>query len=96
MVDVKFSCSICAVVCLFLAALAAKRSAVAQAWVKKAAQGEFGLKDGLHPPLSQGLEMPYEFQQTQFTLVLPPEVCPYLWAERIIEHNEEHTTIQIT
>jgi hypothetical protein len=30
--------------------------------LEKAAQGEFGLKDDVHPLLSQGLEVPDEFK----------------------------------
>ena len=64
--------------------------------MEKAAQDEFGLKDGVHPLLSQGLEMPDEFQHTQFTLFLPPEVLTHLGAQRIIDQNEEHATIERT
>jgi hypothetical protein len=59
------------------------------------AQGEFGLKDRLHPTRCEGLEMPHKLQQTPFTLSLRPEVCTYLGTEGIIEHNEQHATIEI-
>ena len=60
---------------------------------EKAAECQFGLKDRLHPPIGQGLEMPDEFDQTQLTLFLPPEVVTHLWTERIIEQHEEHAAI---
>jgi len=37
--------------------------------LEKAAEGEFGLKEGVHPPISQGLEMPNDFKHTQFETV---------------------------
>ena len=40
--------------------------------------------------------MPHEFEQTQLTLFLLPEVRTYLGTEGIMEHNEEHAAIQIT
>jgi hypothetical protein len=40
--------------------------------LEKAVQDELGLKDGVHPPISQGLEMPDEFEHTQFPLFLEP------------------------
>ena len=63
---------------------------------EEAAQGEFGLQDGLHPTRCKGLEMPHKFQQTPFTLSLRPEVCTSLGAEGLIEHNEQHAPIEIT
>src|SRR2546425_1755873 len=62
---------------------------------EKAAQDERRVKDRLHPPLGQGLEMPNEFEQTELTLFLPPEMVTHLWTERRIEQNEEHATIEI-
>jgi hypothetical protein len=38
--------------------------------LEQAAQDELGLKDGLHPRLSSGLEMPDEFEHAQFPLFL--------------------------
>ena len=38
--------------------------------LEKSAQGELGLKEGMHPPISQGLEMPDEFEHTQFPFFL--------------------------
>ena len=38
--------------------------------LEKAAQDELGLKDGVHPPISPGLEMPDEFEHTQLPLFL--------------------------
>ena len=38
--------------------------------LEKAAQDELGLKDGVPPPISQGLEMPDEFEHAQFPLFL--------------------------
>ena len=64
--------------------------------MQKAAQLEFGLKDSLHPPRSQRLEMPHEFQQTQCPCVLQPQRRPSLWTQRLMQHNEEHSPIQIT
>ena len=64
--------------------------------LEKAAQLELGLKNGLHPPLGERLEMPYEFQHAQLAWFLLPERRPYLRAEHIIEEHEEHATIQIT
>jgi hypothetical protein len=64
--------------------------------LQKAPQGERGLKDHLHPTICEGLKMADEFEQTQFALFLQPEVMTYLGTERIIDENEEHTTIQIT
>ena len=60
-----------------------------------AAQDELRLKDRLHPPLSQDLEMPDEFEQTQLPLFLPPEVVTHLWTARIIEQDEEQATREI-
>jgi hypothetical protein len=63
---------------------------------EKAAQCEFRLKDRLHPTRCQCLEMAHEFEQAQLALFRAPEVSTHLWAERICEHNEKHTTVQIT
>src|SRR5262245_33617169 len=38
--------------------------------LEKAVQDELGLKDDLHPPISQGLEMPDQFEHTQFPFFL--------------------------
>jgi hypothetical protein len=38
--------------------------------LEKAAQDKLRLKDSVHPPISQGLEMPDEFQHTQFPVFL--------------------------
>jgi hypothetical protein len=62
---------------------------------EKATQDDCRLEDRLHPPLGQGVEMPDEFERTQLTLFLPPEVGTPLGTERIIEHNEEHTAREI-
>ena len=59
-------------------------------------QGELGLEDGLHPTGGKGLEMAHEFEETQCTLFLHPELRTHLWTEGIREENEEHATIQIT
>ena len=59
-------------------------------------QAKLGLEDGLHPTGCKGLEMSHQFQETQLTLVMHPELRPYLWTERIREENEEHAPIQIT
>ena len=64
--------------------------------MEKAAQDELGLKDGVHPPISPGLEMPHEFEPTQFPLFLSPEVMTYVRAQGILEPNKEHTAIEIT
>jgi len=63
---------------------------------EKAAECQLGLKDRLHPPIGQSLEMSDEFEQTQFTFFLQPQGMTQLWAQRIIEHNEEHAAIEIT
>ena len=60
------------------------------------AQGEFRLKDRLHPTRCHSLAMAHEFEQAQLALFRAPEVSTQLWAERIREHKEEHTTVQIT
>src|SRR5712691_4057763 len=39
---------------------------------EKATECQLGLKDRLHPPIGQSLEMSDEFEQTQFTFVLQP------------------------
>ena len=57
---------------------------------------ELGLEDGLHPTGCKGLEMVHEFEQTQLTLFLHPELRTYLGTEGIREEHEEHATIQIT
>ena len=64
--------------------------------MEKAAQDKLGLKDGVHPPISQSLEMPDEFEHAQFPLFLCPQGGTQLGTKRIIEQNEEHTPIQIT
>jgi hypothetical protein len=64
--------------------------------LQKAVQLELRLKESLHPPRSQRLEMAHEFQQTQFPFVLQPQRRSYLWTQRIIQQNEEHSPIQIT
>jgi hypothetical protein len=64
--------------------------------VKKVAEFECGLKDRLHPPLSQGLEIPHEFEHAEFPFFLPPEGRPKRGAECIIEQNEKHAAIEIT
>jgi hypothetical protein len=64
--------------------------------LEKAAQYELGLKEGVQPPISQGWEMPDEFEHAQFPCFLSPEVMTYVWAQCIIEPNEEHTSIEIT
>jgi hypothetical protein len=64
--------------------------------LEKSAQGELGLKEGMHPPISQGLARPDEFEHAQFPLVFHPHSRPHLRAERIIEHNEQHAAIEIT
>jgi len=43
--------------------------------VEKAASCEFGLKDGLHPLLGQGLKMSDEFEHTEFPLFLSHKVA---------------------
>jgi hypothetical protein len=63
---------------------------------EKAAEYQLGLKDRLHPPIGQSLEMSDEFEQTQFTFFLQPQGMTQLWAQRIIEQNEEHAAIEIT
>jgi hypothetical protein len=64
--------------------------------LEKAAQDKLGLKDSVQPPISQGLEMPDEFEHAQFPLFLRPQCRPQLGIKRIIEQNEEHTPVQIT
>ena len=64
--------------------------------LEKAAQDKLGLKDGVHPPISHSLEMPDEFEHAQFPLFLAPELMTYVRAQGIIEHNEEHTAVEIT
>src|SRR5215475_9141153 len=64
--------------------------------LEKTAQGEFRLKDGVHPSLSRGLEMPDNFEHTQFPLFLHPHRRTHLWVERIREQNEQHAAIEIT
>jgi hypothetical protein len=63
--------------------------------LETAAQDKLGLKDSVHPPIRQGLEMPDEFEPAQFPLLLRPPWRPPLWTKRIIEQNEEHTPVQI-
>jgi len=63
---------------------------------EKAAECQLGLKDRLHPPIGQSLEMSDKFEQTQCTFFLQPQGMTQLWAQRIIEHNEEHAAIEIT
>ena len=62
----------------------------------KSAQGKLGLKEGLHPPISPGLEMPDELEHAQFPLVLQPHGRPHLRAARIIEHHEQHAALERT
>ena len=59
-------------------------------------QDELGLEDGLHPTGGKGLEMAHEFEETQLTLFLHPELSTQLWTEGIREENKEHATIQVT
>lgn len=59
------------------------------------AQFKRGLKNGLHPPLSERLEMSHEFQHVHLALFLLPERRADLRTERIIEEDEEHATIQM-
>ena len=63
---------------------------------EKAAECQLGLKDHLHPPIGQSLEMSDEFEQTQFTFLLQPQGMTHLWTQRIIEQNEQHAAIEIT
>ena len=64
--------------------------------LEKSAQGELGLNECRQPPISQGLEMPDEFEHAQFPRVLHLHGRPHLRAERIIEHNEPHAAREIT
>jgi hypothetical protein len=64
--------------------------------LQKAAQCEFGLKNGMQPPISPGLEMPDAFEHPQFPLFLQPYGCPRLRVERIREQNEQPAAIEIT
>jgi len=57
---------------------------------------ELGLEDGRHPTGGKGLEMAQEFEPTQLTFFLHPELSTQLWTEGISEEHEEHATIQIT
>jgi hypothetical protein len=60
---------------------------------EKAAPCEFRWNERLHPTRCQGLEMAHEFEPAQLALFRAPEVSTPLWAERICEHHEKHTTI---
>src|SRR5713226_6441395 len=51
--------------------------------LEKATSCECGLKDGVHPLLSQGLEMPDELEPTQCALFLQPHGRTPLRVERI-------------
>ena len=59
-------------------------------------QDELGLDDGLHPTGCKGVEMAHEFEQTQRTRFLQPELSTHLWTEGRREEHEAHATIQIT
>ena len=63
---------------------------------ENARQDELGLENGLHPTGCQGLEMTHEFEPTQLTLFLHPELGTHLWTEGSGEEHEAHATIQIT
>ena len=63
--------------------------------VEKSAPGQRGLQAGMHPPLSQGLEMPDEFEHAQCPRVLQPHGRPHLRAERLLEHHEPPAAIEI-
>ena len=56
-------------------------------------QDKRGLEEGRQPTGGKGLEMTHEFEQTQLTLFLHPELSTHLWTEGIGEENEEHATI---
>jgi hypothetical protein len=64
--------------------------------LQKVVQLACRLKDSLEPARSSRLEMSGEFQQAQFALVLQPQGRPRLRAQRIIQQNTEHPSIQIT
>ena len=59
------------------------------------APDELRRTDGLHPTGCKGVEMAHEVQQTQLTLSLHPETSTQMWTECIIEHGEQHATIEI-
>src|SRR6516164_6931948 len=63
---------------------------------EKAAECQLGLKNRLHPPIGQRLEMSDEFDKTQRTFFLQPQGMTHLWAQRIIKQNKQHATIEIT
>ena len=54
---------------------------------EKAAECQLGLKNPLHPPIGQRLEMSDELEQTQCTFFLQPQGMPHLWVQRIIEQT---------
>jgi hypothetical protein len=60
--------------------------------------GEFslGLKKRPEPPIGYCLEIPDEFEQTQFALRRVPQQGPQPRAERVIERDEEQPSIEIT
>jgi hypothetical protein len=64
--------------------------------VEKAAQRKRGLHNALHPPLGKRLEMSHEFQHAHLARFLLPERRAALRAERLIEEDEQHPTIQRT
>ena len=63
---------------------------------EKAAECQLGLKNRLHPPIGQRLEMSDEFDKTQLTFFLQPQGMTHLWAQRIIKQNKQQATIEIT
>jgi len=63
---------------------------------EKAAECQLGLKNRLHPPIGQRLEMSDEFDKTQRTFFLQPQGMTHLWAQRIIKQNKQHATREIT
>jgi hypothetical protein len=63
--------------------------------LEKTAQCAVGLKDGVHPPISRGLDMPDDFAHTPCPLFLHPHSRPPLWVERLREQKEQHAAIEI-
>jgi hypothetical protein len=54
------------------------------------------LKKHLEPPIGYRLEIPDEFEQTQFAVLLSPQQGPQPRAERVIEQDEQQPAIELT
>ena len=55
---------------------------------EKVVQFDLRPKDGLHPPVGEGLEMPDEFQHAEFTSFPHPESRTQLRTKGIIQQNK--------